>query len=39
MVESSPNVEIRSSHSFDQGEGLVHGEDEQRADIMAQRLL
>jgi len=39
IVESSPNVEIRSSYSFDQDEGLVHREDEQYADIMAQRLL
>lgn len=39
VVISSPTVEIRFSHSFDQGESQVHGEDEQQADIMAQRLL
>ena len=39
MVESSPNIEIRSNYSFEQDEGMVHGEDEEYADIMAQRLL
>jgi len=38
-AESSPNVEIRPSYSFDQNEGLARGEDEQYADITAQRLL
>jgi len=39
VVESLPNVEIRPSYSSDRGEGLVHREGEQHANIMAQRLL
>lgn len=39
MVDSSPNAKIHSSYSFDQDEGRSLGEDEQHADMMAQRLL
>lgn len=38
-AESSPNVESRHNYSFDQEDGLARGEDEQYADITAQRLL